>query len=151
MSTQLNTEPEEIETDDDLRISALAAFLGCDADDISEASYGDNNYDAPRGEYMVLTDDEANEKAAEYIKDSLWAFNASFLASYTDLPEEVFTAMQDKCEGANDAFYALVSRADGGLEGLIEEAISADGRGHFLNTYDGNENEEGSYFIYRTN
>ncbi len=38
---------------------------------------------------------------------------------------------------------------------FVSQAISADGRGHFLNTYDGNENEqtiEGTtFYIYRMN
>lgn len=153
MSTNLNTiEVSEVEeSDTDLRMSTLAAYLGIDAEDVSEVSYGDNTFDADGAEYLVLTNDEADERAAEYIKDSLWAFNASFLAGYTNLPEEVFTAMQDQCESANDTFYTLISRADGGIEGLIEEAISADGRGHFMSSYDGEENEEGEWFIYRTN
>ena len=102
-------------------------------------------------EYLVLTDEEADKRAADYIKDSLWAFNSSFLASYCDMPEEMFKAVQDKCEGANDGILQCVERADGGLDGFVEEAISADGRGHFLNTYDGNEDEEGDYYIYRMN
>ena len=28
--------------------------------------------------YMVLTDEEADEKVKEYIRDSVWAFNSSF-------------------------------------------------------------------------
>ena len=28
--------------------------------------------------YMILTDEEADEKVKEYIKDSVWAFNCSF-------------------------------------------------------------------------
>ncbi len=132
------------------RKEVLANYLDCDVDDL-DGDDDDESFELGSKEYLILTDSEADEKAAEYIKDSLWAFNASFLAGYCDLPQEVFEAMQDKCEGANDAFLSLVERADGGLEGLVEEAISADGRGHFLSTYDGNENEEGDYFIYRVN
>lgn len=130
---------------------ALAKFLDEDLDAISETTYDENTFDAAGGEYLVLTDEEADARAADYIKDSLWAFNSSFLASYCDLPEAMFKAVQDKCESSNDAVLQCVERADGGLDGFIEEAISADGRGHFLNTYDGNENEEGGYFIYRVN
>jgi hypothetical protein len=56
-----------------------------------------------------------------------------------------------KCEGANDAILALIEKTDGGLDGFVEEAISADGRGHFLSSYDGNENHESGFYIYRTN
>jgi len=131
--------------------NALAKYLDEDLDNISESSYDDCLFEVGSREYLVLTDEEADQRAADYIKDSLWAFNPSFLASYCDLPKEMFKAVQDKCEGGNDAVLQCVERAEGGLDGFVEEAISADGRGHFLNTYDGNENEEGDYFIYRVN
>ena len=42
-----------------------------------------------------------------------------------------------------------------GLPAFIEEAVSADGYGHFLSRYDGEENEEEingiTYYIYRNN
>lgn len=110
---------------------------------------GDDEVDG----YMVLTDDEANEKCAEYIKDSLWAFNADFIISHSKLPweakEMVESFQREKCEGANDTIEAMIEDIDE----FIEDAISADGRGHFLNTYDGNENEETvngeTFYIYR--
>ena len=36
-------------------------------------------------------------------------------------------------------------------EAVIEEAIAVDGCGHFIATYDGEENEMDEYFIYRLN
>ena len=51
--------------------------------------------DFDNDDYLVLTDEEADEKAADYIKDSLWAFNASFLSSETGYPIEVFESLQD--------------------------------------------------------
>lgn len=116
--------------------------------------YDDDNYN---NDYLVLTDDEADEKAADYIKDSLWAFNASFLSSETGYPIEVFEGLQDKCESANDAVGALIdsNKSDTNLKYFIDAAISADGRGHFMSSYDGNENEETingtTYYIYRQN
>lgn len=113
--------------------------------------------DSYNNDYLVLTDEEADEKAAEYIKDSLWAFNASFLACETGFPIEVFTALQDQCEGANDAIFNLVdgNKSDTDIDSFIESAISADGRGHFMSSYDGNENEENvngtTYYIYSIN
>jgi len=113
--------------------------------------------DEERDGYIVLTDEEADEMAANYIKDSLWAFNASFLASETGYPQEVFKGLQDQCEGANDAFYALIdsNKSDTDIKGFIESAISADGRGHFMSSYDGNEHEQsingGYFYIYRMN
>jgi len=116
--------------------------------------YDDDNYN---NDYFVLTDDEADEKAADYIKDSLWAFNASFLSSETGYPIEVFEGLQDRCENSNDAVEALIesNKSDTNLKDFIDAAIGADGRGHFISSYDGNENEEtvngNRYFIYRQN
>ena len=132
---------------------ALAAFLGCNVDDVSEMSYkqyGAPSFEAEGKEYIVATDDEANDAVTEYIKDSVWAFNASFLASMTDVPEEAFSSLKDQCESGNDWVLRLIEKTCG-LSDFVDAAVSADGRGHFLSSYDGNENESGEYFIYRTN
>jgi hypothetical protein len=59
--------------------------------------------------------------------------------------------MQEKCcEGCNDFFKAII-KGTCGLDKFVEDAIEADGRGHFLAYYDGEENEQGDCFIYRVN
>jgi hypothetical protein len=139
-------------TDTDQRVAALAAYLEIDAEDVTEARYGDNQFDADGAEYLVLTDEEADNKAKEYILDSLWAFNASFLAGETGIDEDVFTAISNnnKCESNNDAISSLI-KGTCGFDSLVESAVCADGRGHFMSSYDGEENEQGDFFIYRTN
>lgn len=106
---------------------------------------------AAGNDYLILTDDEATEHCMEHINESLWAFNTNFLASATGLDESVFEALQPQCESANRAIRALI-HATCGFDDFCEEAISADGRGHFLNPYDGEEREfdtyDGCYFIY---
>jgi hypothetical protein len=57
------------------------------------------------------------------------------------------TFAREKCESANDTFLAMIKDKDS----FVRDAISADGRGHFLNTYDGEENESGDFLIYRIN
>lgn len=109
----------------------------------------------PNSDYLILSDKEADEKCAEEIKDSLWAFSSSFLASCTGLDECIFKALQDKCEGSNDAVLSLVEKTCG-LESFIDDAISADGRGHFLARYDHEEREikiedQGLFYVYRVN
>jgi hypothetical protein len=136
----------------------LLAFLrengsNAEPDEIHDLS--DNTFSYGRGEYLVLTDDEADEAATEYIKESLWSFNSDFLASETGLPAEVFKALQDKCEDSNDAVSKLVE-ATCGVDSFVETAISADGRGNFLGAYDSEENEllvigKAEFFIYRIN
>jgi hypothetical protein len=128
------------------KIKALAKFLDVEKEDAELY--------IERGEYFVLTDDEADEKAYEYIKESLWAFNASFICDMCSIDRamvEAIQAMQEKkCESCNDAILRMVEGSCG-LDDFVKEAISADGRGHFISQYDGNENEEGEFFIYRMN
>lgn len=147
-SAQANTD-----TTTEQRIEALAKHLGCDIGDISASTYDDCSFDACGGEYLVLTDDEADDRAREYIEQSLWAFNASFIASHTrnGLSTECIKALEEMqgklCESASPIVEALIEDMDH----FVSDAIRADGRGHFLSQYDGEENEEGAFYIYRTN
>jgi hypothetical protein len=146
----------------DPRVRALAAHLGCEIDEIDESRYQPNDneatdFEAEGKEFRVLTDDEADEAASAYIKDSLWAFSPNFLVEHMGLPYDAVPMLRSfaekECEGANDTFRAMVKDFDG----LVRDAISSDGRGHFLGGYDFNfeENEaeiDGeTFYIYRTN
>jgi hypothetical protein len=137
----------EAQTDE--RTAALAGWLEENEEDMpSPAAYDEADY----GRYMILTDKEADERARDYISESLWAFNASFLVSYLPdgVTEEVIEALQPQCEGANEAIRSMIGDR---FDDLVSDAILSDGRGHFLNTYDGHEHEherEGRYwYIYR--
>ncbi len=141
----------------DPKLVALAKFLEVEPDDLTERDYdhyGLTVYELGSKEYAIGTDDEATSAARDEIKGSLWAFNASFILSECDLPMEledgIRAAQEKQCESANDWLEGLIEKSCG-LEEFADSAISADGRGHFLNTYDGEENEEGEYFIYRIN
>jgi len=109
-------------------------------------------------DYRVLTDEEADEAVKEEIENSVWAFKAEFILYECDLPLELAPAIQtfqeEKCESANEAILELIEKTCG-LDEFVESAISADGRGHFLSSYDGDEYEETvegtTFYIYRNN
>jgi hypothetical protein len=65
--------------------------------------------------------------------------------------DEWIAEQQNKAEGGNDDLTNVI----GNMNSFVEDAVRADGRGHFLNHYDGNEDEESvdgsNYYIYRTN
>jgi hypothetical protein len=93
------------------------------------------------GEYAIAFNDEiANNAARQFIEQSLWLFNASFLADMTNVPEEMFSGLQGKCEDFNDAFLNVV-QSTCGLDKFVQAAVEADSRGHFLSNYDDNEYE----------
>lgn len=118
----------EIEADGELaRRVALATELDCALDEV--ATYGDDKYfEAEGGEYMVLTDEEANE-----------AWDES-LDSYLD------DCILGELEGPIAQYFDR--------EAWKRDARH-DGRGHSLNSYDGSEEGQhvaGSYlYIYRVN
>ena len=122
----------------------------CEENLTEVAEYDEDNYN---NDYLVLTDSEADEEAKRYILDSVWAFKPSFLSSFTGFDIEVFEAIQNngRCESNNDAILSMIKDEDD----FVSDAISADGRGHFISSYDGNENEETvngtTFYIYRQN
>lgn len=126
-------------------------------DSITETE--DGIFEVPDMTFAVYTDEEADKKAAEDIQESLWAFNADFildhskLENYNEATISAFKKMQESlCEDANELVEAIINDMDE----FVEDAISADGRGHFLNTYDNEENETKddngeTFYIYRLN
>ena len=133
-------------------VHALALHLNDDTATLDEVERWLDNED-----YLVLDDEDADKKAEEYIRQSVWAFNACWLSWYCPdgIEAEHITALQgDSCEDCNDAMVAIVE-AGKGMKELISGAITADGRGHFMSSYDGYENVETyndtEYYIYRIN
>lgn len=90
---------------------------------------------------------EATKAARQVVEDSICYFNPDFLAAHSDVPEKVFEFLANKCFDNNEAYKAMIYD----VEDFIDDAIDADGRGHFLNSYDGKEYKIGEYFLYRIN
>ena len=132
---------------------ALEMFLGEEVENLC-----DNIFESESGaEYMVLTDYEADIEAENIIRESLWAFNADFILKHMSAYRNM-TAKQAKdiifaleeiqktlCETANEIVYALIED----YKQFVEDAIAIDGREHFIFTYDGEENEQNRFYIYR--
>ncbi len=142
------------------RIQALVKYLTENGntvsyDDLEPSKYDKMIIEDGTREYLVCTDKEADKRTAEYIKDSVWAFNASFIANHSRMDYDstitVVKALQDKCESANEPIKGLIKN----MNKFVSDAIRDDGRGHFLNHYDGNEDDvklgNTNYFIYRIN
>ena len=108
-------------------------------------------------EFLVCDDKHADEVCKEHILESLWAFKASFIADHarhklTPAAVKAIEKMQEElAEDANEIVRALIRDEDA----FIKHAVEADGRGHFLNPYDGEERElsfkRKTLFVYRLN
>ena len=143
----------------DERLNALADFLEVDVNELEESKYYDDDYAYAYGneEYLVLTDKEADEKAREEIEETLWAFNADFILRHASTYDEMDSyefesaekslrrAQEECCESLNPLVKALIEDIDD----FVEDAIMADGRGHFIARYDGYENVQDGFYIYR--
>jgi len=101
--------------------------------------YGLDVYDLGRRQYAVGTEEQADEAAREYVRDSLWAFRPEFLEAYMPdgIDAEVLSIVIEK--KYEDATEIIARLAGDDLGRLIDDAIAADGRGHFLSSYDGHE------------
>ena len=136
--------------DDAFRRAAVAAEVGCSYSDVG-ACLNENEFRYGSQTYLVLTNEEADEACADRVRDSLWAFNADFIAQHTQpkLSNAARNALskvqRELCEDAGPLVEALIHDMDA----FVESAVSADGRGHFLATYDGEEREQGEFFLYR--
>lgn len=140
---------------DKQKAAALADYLGAEV----KKGESPNEYTTDSGRtYKVFTGAEADEAAKEYIAASLWAFNADFVLDHSEAAnalsvweraeaEEALQEMQAKlCESATPLVRCLI--AD--LDEFIDDAVRADGRGHFIAQYDGDEIElGGDLYAYR--
>ena len=104
--------------------------------------YGLSIIDIEGEEWVLGNDTEVDKAVKSYIEETLWAFNKSFLSDQTGLPEEVFSTLQQDGESSNDAILSIVEKC-GDMDTLVSDAMSSDGRGHFLSPYDGHEKEWG--------
>lgn len=136
-------------------VRALCQHLDITPDYIVEA--GTKAFVAGGTQYLVLTDDEATTQARAHIRESVWAFRPEFLAKYVPMPVNAIQKLQEMCEGANPALLAMLDQA-GKFKQFADDAIAADGRGHFLSNYDGKEavvasdsvaGDGQSFYIYR--
>lgn len=137
------------------KIEALAEFLECDPSEITQCNYshyGLDTFTYGNHDYSVADEDESDEAIEDSLRGSVWAFNSVFILEVCGLPLELAPCIKSfqssQCENANDAIAALIYKTCG-WQAFTEAAISADGRGHYLSSYDGEEHESDNYLIYK--
>jgi len=107
-------------------------------EDEDGCTYEDCENYIKEGNYVVYTNEEANNAVVEYIKEAIWSFRPDFLACYIDLPVEDIKILCSLYENANNILISLLKDK---LDELVKDAIELDGRGHFLSNYDGKEHK----------
>lgn len=143
------------------KATALAEYLNVDIDRVKQDINGNVVFvevfeygRTQQAEYLVINNRQADRMCAEEIENLLWAFNAEFIAKHTKngLSTKAIDSLKkmqsELCEDANDIMQALIVN----ISVFIQDAIDADGRGHFLSGYDGEElGLKGGLFAYRVN
>jgi len=135
------TQVKTVDKTEQEKIEALAKHLDCSIDE-AVVSMDD---------YLVYTDDEADEAVYNYIDESVCFFRSDFIAAHAEVDEEVIKKLQELHENSNKAIRSLIKDFDH----FVSDAICADGRGHFIASYDHEENQQtingNDYYIYRSN
>lgn len=132
-------------------------FNDVTAEDIKNALAVNKRRDSHWGLPVIIIDseewavaegeEEANKAARQSIEDSICYFRPDFIAAHSDVPEEVFDFLANKCFDNNEAYKSMIYDVDD----FIDDAIDADGRGRFLNVCDSKEYKIGEYFLYQIN
>lgn len=102
-----------------LRLNALAIHLGVEVEDLNISSYNDQVVEYDGEEYLVVTDDEADDLWDESLDDYLEE------CIYPELPNHLRNYFNDEAWKRDARF---------------------DGRGHSLSSYDGEENDITVYY-----
>jgi hypothetical protein len=135
------TQVKTVDKTEQEKIEALAKHLDCSIDEAV------NSMD----DYLVYTDDEADEAVYNYIDESVCFFRSDFIAAHTEVDEKVIEKLQELHENSNEAIKSLIKDFDH----FVNDAVLCDGRAHFLSSYDGEENEinvnGNTYYVYRSN
>lgn len=108
-------------------------------------------FDFEADNYRFIHQDEIDRIQQEELESdeyTLGCFNASFLAGVLGLDTEPVEAIQSA--GAYEALGKMVING-GHLAELQGEYAGLDGYGHHFAHYDGNEQEVGSYYVFRVN
>lgn len=88
-------------------------------------------------EYAIGGDSEADVAAKECIRQSVWSFCPEFLANHMPIDADIIKIIQEaKYEDANEPLTELLRN----FNEFVDDAVGADGRGHFVSSYDGEEN-----------
>lgn len=126
--------------------------------EIEQVIWRDNCFATLDGDYLVLTEEEAEKEIRECIENSLCYFSHDFLVypvfgikrhtENYDNAKKAVIAICNMYEAANNFLYEVIDNRIG-FDKFIKMAVKIDGRGHFIATYDDVEHYCNGYYIYR--
>jgi len=96
-------------------------------DNIVELTNGD--------QYQIFSEKSRKEEMQNICLDEFPYFNASFLASFTKLPQAVFENLDESI--SPEDVEKILNATGSSIEEFAEKAAEIDGYEHFLSHYDG--------------
>jgi hypothetical protein len=101
-------------------------------------------------EYLVLTDEEADEMVHSRLIETLHLMRPLYFAQETDMPEYIFAHILKLYEDATEILEAVIQRyASGGMAGFMKRMMQSLGRGQVLASYNHQEEFHADLFFYR--
>ena len=137
----------------ELQYLALARVLQNEGEDwlsfLNACRDGDEEWSGDR--YRVIHRDHIDKIQQDELESDpyvLGCFNASFIADHTDLSLDIVEALQ-----SGDKYEALGKHIieNGLIEAIQDGYSSADGYGHHFAHCDGEQQEFGPLYLFRTN
>lgn len=104
------------------------------------------------GDYIVLTDKEANATARKVITQNLYNFDADFILDHSTFLKELFTVEEfnELKRTHNQQFInVVIERSLDALEDFIYDALNYNGRAHFISFVGGSEIKLNNLYIYQ--
>lgn len=111
---------EEAQVDEDIEVRNVD-------DNIVELTNGD--------QYQIFNEKSRNEAMQNICLETFPYFNASFLASFTKLPQAVFENLDESI--SSEDVEKILNATGNSIEEFAEKAAEIDGYEHFLSHYDG--------------
>ncbi|GEM_PF-3836345 len=114
-----------------MRKKILAKFLNRPENKIFSGEYGCNSYNDITTNYLILTEEEANEEAQKHVWGLIHTFDIDFLMKYLGkqmTKEKVSELMSKHCDNCLLVMASLMPDYDL----FAKEAIRKYGRAHFI-------------------
>ncbi|WP_347073336.1 hypothetical protein [Bacteroides thetaiotaomicron] len=114
-----------------MRRKILAKFLNRPVNKIFKGDFGCNSFDDLTANYIVLTEEEANEEAKRHVWNFIHTFDTDFLIKHLGkqfTEERVFELLSRRCDNCLWVMAELMPDYDS----FAQEAVTKYGRAYFI-------------------
>lgn len=133
------------------KVVTLSRYTGVIPEDVSLKNDNTFIFEVLGDKYLVCTNEEANELAADHIKGSLWTYTPDFISKHSTLSSDLINNIIKLWINSNQPTNSIIIKLIKDMDKFIEDVIAIKSRGVILSTHDGKEFNSGKYYIYQIN